>query len=313
MAFSLDREDSEAVESAERDETVQALLSQVKDYACKEGRNVTALPELLLYRQSRPVETSFLVYEPGIAVVLQGSKSLILGDEELFYDKENYLLVTVRGLPVIVRFQDVSPEHPYIILWFKLDLQTVRQILVDHELPFSPSKPFYGRGIATGKTTVELLHALQRLVSLLDHPEDIPALYGGIKYEILYRLLTGERGACLREIAVAGTRGNRIARVVEWIHKHYREPLKVEKLASESGIGVSTLYHHFHELTAMSPLQYQKRLRLTEARRLMLEENYDAGTAAFQVGYESQSQFTREYRRLFGTPPLRDIKALMKR
>ncbi|MBR5704403.1 MAG: helix-turn-helix transcriptional regulator, partial [Deltaproteobacteria bacterium] len=119
--------------------------------------------------------------------------------------------------------------------------------------------------------------------------------------------------ACLREIAVAGTRGNRIARVVEWIHKHYREPLKVEKLASESGIGVSTLYHHFHELTAMSPLQYQKRLRLTEARRLMLEENCDAGTAAFRVGYESQSQFTREYRRLFGTPPLRDIKALLKR
>ncbi len=301
------------MESVERDKIVQALLSQIKKYVPKQGYNLTAVPEVVLYRQDKPRERTFFLSEPLIAVVLQGSQSLLLGDDELVYNSGDYLLVSVTGLPVIVRFRDASSEYPYIAVGFKLDLQVVRQILVEHGLAFPSIKSSCGRGITTGQATEDLLHAFIRLVAVLNQPEDIPALYGGIKHEIIYRILTGEQGEYLREIAVTGTRSNRIARVVEWIRKHYRESLKVEELASEVGMGVSTLYHHFHMLTAMSPLQYQKRLRLTEARRLMLEESYDAGTAAFQVGYESQSQFTREYRRLFGTPPLRDIKTLLKR
>ncbi|MBR5998729.1 MAG: AraC family transcriptional regulator [Deltaproteobacteria bacterium] len=298
----------------ECDEIVQSLLSRVENFICKDGNNLTVIPDVFLYRQSKPMERSFFLSEPLVTVVLQGRVSLLLGHDELICDRGNYVLSTVRGLPVLARVDDISPGYPYTVFGFKLDLQMIRQVLIDHDVAFPLlKKASSGRGMTVGKTTVDLLHALQRLLSLLDRPEDIPALYGGIKYEIIYRLLTSEEGERLREIAIAGTRGNRIAKVVEWIHKHYREPLKVEELASESGMGVSTLYHHFHEITAMSPLQYQKMLRLTEARRLMLEENCDAGGAAFQVGYESQSQFSREYRRLFGTPPLRDIKALLKR
>ena len=300
------------MESEERDKIIQALLSQVETYAREEGFNATVIPELVFYRRSKPVDASMVFSLPCIVVILQGHRTVKWGDDELFCDSEKYLLASVTGLPVRISVQDVSPETPYLALRLQLDLQTIRQLLIDQERVLSSLKPVSVRGITTGKTTVELLHALQRLLSLLDRPEDIPALYGGIKYEIIYRLLTSELGGYLREMAVTGTHGNRIAKAVDWIRKNYRQPLKVEELASEVGMGISTLYHHFHEVTAMSPLQYQKMLRLTEARRLMLEENCDAGGAAFQVGYESQSQFSREYRRLFGTPPLRDIKTLLK-
>ena len=301
------------MESTERDKILQVLLSRVEPYAREEGFNATVIPELVFYRRSKQVDASIVFSAPCIVVILQGHRSLKWGDDELFCDSERYMLASVTGLPVRISFPNVSPETPYVALRLQLDLQTIRQILLDHDLAFSPLKPVSMRGITAGETTVELLRALRRLIDLLEHPADIPALYGGVKYEIIYRLLTSELGGHLREMAITGTRGNRIAKAVDWIRRNYRQPLKVEELASEVGMGISTLYHHFHEITAMSPLQYQKMLRLTEARRLMLEEDYDAGAAAFQVGYESQSQFSREYRRLFGVPPLRDIKSLLKR
>ena len=164
--------------------------------------------------------------------------------------------------------------------------------------------------MATGEVTLPLLIAFQRLVDLLADEKDIPILAPLIKREIIYRLLVGDQGARLRQIASMGSQGNQIAQAVSWLKGNFKRPLRIDALAQQVNMSTSTLHHHFRALTAMSPLQYQKWLRLNEARRLMLTENQDASAAAFQVGYESPSQFSREYGRLFGTPPLRDITNL---
>ncbi len=181
--------------------------------------------------------------------------------------------------------------------------------MVDSKLP-PPRAQQSGRGMATGEVTLPLLAAFQRLIDLLDEPEDIPILAPLIQREILYRLLVGDQGTRLRQIASAGSQSHQIARAIDWLKANYAQPLRIDDLATHVNMSPSTFHHHFRALTAMSPLQYQKWLRLNEARRLMLAERLDATTAAFQVGYESPSQFSREYSRLFGSPPLRDIKSL---
>jgi transcriptional regulator GlxA family with amidase domain len=181
--------------------------------------------------------------------------------------------------------------------------------MVDGNLP-SPSSKKISRGMATGKLTTSLLNSFKRLVDLLDTPDDIPILAPLIKREICYRLLVGEEGGYLRQIAASGSLSRQIAQAIAWLRKNYSQPLRIEELATLVNMSKSAFHHHFRELTAMSPLQYQKALRLNEARRLMLTERADASTAAFNVGYESTSQFSREYSRHFGAPPLRDISAL---
>jgi AraC-like DNA-binding protein len=205
-----------------------------------------------------------------------------------------------------VQVTKASPEKPYLGLVLNIDQREISQLMVDSNLP--PPRPQQSsRGMATGEVTLPLLAAFQRLIDLLDEPRDIPILAPIIEREIFYRLLVGDQGARLRQIAVAGSQSNQIARAIDWLKGNFTKPLHIDDLAAHVNMSTSTFHHHFRQVTAMSPLQYQKWLRLNEARRLMLAEDQDATTASFQVGYESPSQFSREYSRLFGAPPLRDV------
>jgi transcriptional regulator GlxA family with amidase domain len=189
------------------------------------------------------------------------------------------------------------------------DMRVVAQLMADSQLP-APRSQQSGRGMATGEVTPELVNAFLRLINLLNNEQDIPILAPVIQREIIYRLLTGDQGARLRQIAAAGSQSQQIARAIEWLKGNFAEQLRIDDLAEKASMSTSTFHHHFRSMTALSPLQYQKQLRLQEARRLMLADRLDAASAAFQVGYESPSQFSREYSRQFGAPPLRDISSL---
>jgi AraC-like DNA-binding protein len=201
-----------------------------------------------------------------------------------------------------------STDQPLLGMILQLEMPMIREILAQHDFQLGGDSGD-ARGMAMGVSSVELLHACTRLVDLLDAPGDIPFLSRLIEREIVYRLLRSPQGQHLRSIATLGEQSQRTARVVSWLRMNYAKPLRVEELASMAQMGVSTLHHHFRSLTAMSPLQYQKQLRLHVARERMLSEGLDAASAAFEVGYESASQFNREYSRFFGQPPMRDVKA----
>jgi AraC-like DNA-binding protein len=212
-------------------------------------------------------------------------------------------------LPVICNVIEASESEPYLCFFLKLEMPVIRELLSREEI-LAPEEPSNAPAMATGQITAELLAACCRLVDLLETPQDIPFLSGLIQREIIYRILRGPEGARLRAIATLGDQSQRTAKAIAWVRANYAKPLRVEDLAHVAGMGVSTLHHHFRALTAMSPLQYQKQLRLHAARERMLMDGLDAASAAFEVGYESTSQFNREYGRFFGQPPLRDVKAL---
>ncbi|XXJ20587.1 AraC family transcriptional regulator [Desulfovibrio caledoniensis] len=285
-----------------------ALAERIHRWTEKDDHMTSDIPGLMLIRYEAPTEPMSAMYEPCICVVAQGAKRVQLGDEEYIYD-ENHMLITSVGLPVMANIVTASKETPLLSLVLKIDLPMVAQLMVDSNLP-APRTRQTGRGMAVCQVSEPLLDGFQRLIDLLDTPEDIPMLSPLILKEILYRLLMGELGPRLRQIATAESHGQQVARAVDWLKENYAKQVKVEGLARKSGMSVSTFHHHFRAVTAMTPLQFQKWLRLHEARRLMLTESQDATTAALQVGYESPSQFSREYKRQFGAPPLRDIKNL---
>ncbi len=287
---------------------LSALRESIARLTGEEDRTETAVPGLTLYRKSEPTQPYSGMYPPCICLAVQGAKRAVLGGDEYIYDAENYLITPIN-LPTIVQILEASPDKPYLGLVLDLDLRTLGELILDSDLPQSQTKQ-PGHAMATGKVTPPLLNAFKRLVDLLGEPMDIPILAPIVKREIFYRMLVGEQGMRLRQMASAGSQGNRIARVIDWLRDNFKEPLRIDDLASQVNMSTSTFHHHFKSLTAMSPLQYQKWLRLNEARRLMLTENQDAAAAAFQVGYESPSQFSREYSRLFGNSPLRDITNL---
>jgi transcriptional regulator GlxA family with amidase domain len=212
-------------------------------------------------------------------------------------------------LPVICNVFEASEEMPYLCFVLKLEMPVVRELLSREEV-HAPEPASESPAMATGETTAELLDACCRLVDLLHTSQDIPFLSGLVQREIIYRILRGPEGARLRAIATLGDQSHRTAKAIAWVRTNYAKPLRVEDLAKMAAMGVSTLHHHFRALTAMSPLQYQKQLRLQAARERMLMDGLDAASAAFEVGYESASQFNREYSRFFGQPPRRDIQAL---
>lgn len=268
----------------------------------------TAIAGLALFRREAPTEPVGSLYEPSVCLVAQGAKRVLLGEESYLYDANHYLITAVH-LPTVVQVISASREEPYLGLRLKLDMRAVSQLMVDSHLP--PPRPQQtGLGMAVGVVTDALISPLQRLIDLLAQPQDIPILAPIIQREITYRLLTGDQGARLRQIATVGSQGHQIARAIDWLHGHFSQQLRVDELARFVNMSPSTFHQHFRSLTAMSPLQYQKWLRLHEARRLMLVEPVDVTTASFQVGYESPSQFSREYSRLFGASPLRDIHNL---
>ena len=270
----------------------------------------TAVSGLSIFRWDQPTEPVSGLYEPSVCMVMQGAKRVTLGEDTYVYDAEHYLITSIH-LPATYQVLKASPAKPFLGLSLALDLQEVSQLMANSPLP-PPRSQQSGRGMGTGNVTPELLDAVHRLVALLETEPDIPILAPLIQREILYRLLTGELGPRLRQIAVAGSQSRQIGRAIQWLKGNFTEPLHIERLASQAGMSVSTFHHHFRSMTALSPLQYQKQLRLQEARRLMLAERLDAASAGFQVGYESPSQFSREYSRLFGAPPLRDIARLRR-
>ncbi len=287
---------------------LEALGKTIARWTDKGDQHVTAIPGLSLFRRDEPTELTSIIYEPRICVVAQGAKRVLLGDETYVYDPHHFLITSV-DLPTMVQIIEASKEKPYLGLILKLDQREISQLMVDSNLP-PPHPQQSSRGMATGEVTLPLLTAFQRLVDLLAEPKDIPILAPIIQREIFYRLLVGDQGARLRQMASAGSQSQQIARAIHWLKGNFTEPLRIDDLASQVNMSTSTFHHHFRAVTAMSPLQYQKWLRLNEARRLMLVEKQDATTAAFQVGYESPSQFSREYSRLFGDSPLRDITNL---
>src|ERR1035438_5857532 len=265
----------------------------------------TEIPGLTLHRRSAPTAPCSMTYQPGVTVIAQGRKRVELGRNVFIYDASRFLLTSV-DLPVVSRVIEASEQVPCLALSLKLEMPAVRELLSREEIQVAEA-PSDSPGMATGVTTVEFLSACCRLVDLLDTPQDIPFLSGLIQREIVYRILRGAEGARLRAIATLGEQSHRTARAIACIRANYAKPLRVEDLAEIAGMGASTLHHHFRVLTAMSPLQYQKQLRLQAARGRMLMDGLDAASAAFEVGYESASQFNREYSRFFRQPttPLR--------
>ena len=286
----------------------EALGNSVAQWTVKGDQTVTAIPGLSLYRREAPTEPMTYMYEPSICLTAHGAKRVLLGDDTYVYDADHFLVTSV-DLPVVGQVIKASREKPYLGMILKLDQRSIVQLMVDSNLP-PPRAQQSSRGMATSEVTLPLLTAFQRLIGLLDETNDIPILAPIIQREIFYRLLVGDQGARLRQIASAGSQSHQIARAIYWLKGHFTQPLRIEDLAAQVHMSTSTFYHHFRTLTAMSPLQYQKWLRLNEARRLMLTERFDASRAAFEVGYESPSQFSREYCRLFGAPPVRDITNL---
>ncbi|HPQ67509.1 MAG TPA: AraC family transcriptional regulator [bacterium] len=268
----------------------------------------TAIPGLGLFESHKPTEMVSGMYVPSICLVAQGAKRVSLGKDTFVYNTRNYLLTSVH-LPTVWQIAEASEEKPYLGLVLTLDLHEVSQMMVDSKLP-APQTKQSSLGMTIGVVTGPLLDAFHRLVALLDDEKDIPILAPTIRREITYRLLTGDQGARLRQIAVMGSQSQQIAQAITWMKSNFQKPLRMDDIARQANMSKSTFHSHFRSMTAMSPLQYQKNLRLQEARRLMLTEDKDAATAAFEVGYESPSQFSREYSRLFGAPPLKDIKNL---
>jgi AraC-like DNA-binding protein len=267
----------------------------------------TAVPGLMLSRFSAPTDLVALIYEPCLCVVAGGVKEVLLADETYRMGPAESFLVSV-DLPVSARVVAASSARPYLAVRLSLDPAVAGELLADGASVPSPGPTARGLGVREVEPT--LLDAVVRLVALLDSPQDVAPLAPLVLREITYRLLTGPQGVGIRQILSAGAPAHRIARAIRWLRDRFVEPLRIETLARRVGMSPSAFHLHFKGVTAMSPLQYQKRLRLQEARRLMLGEALDAAEAAYRVGYESPSQFSREYRRMFGAPPRLDVAAL---
>jgi AraC-like DNA-binding protein len=284
------------------------LATLIERQTGDDGAHETAIAELTLTRYSAPSEPIVVLYEPSLCLVAQGGKQVLLAGEVYRYDPAHFLLVSV-DLPVATQVIEASPRAPYLALRVALDPAIVGELMADGA-SLDTRGAALSRAMAVSPVEPPLLDAVVRLVGLLDSPHDIAALAPLVLRELTYRVLTGDQGPRLRQIASAGAPAQRIARAIRWLKDHFAEPLRIEALAREVRLSPSALHRYFKAVTAMSPLQYQKRLRLQEARRLMLGDGLDASQAGFRVGYDSPSQFSREYRRLFGAPPRRDVEML---
>ena len=282
------------------------------------GVHPTAIDRLEFLRDDAST-TICSVYEPAIAIIVQGHKEILLGEETYRYGVAQYLVVSVE-LPVRAFIVKATLDKPFLGFLLKLsspqlyDLVTqIQDVNIQHQTETQrgiSSKASSFRGMFVSDVDLPLIDCALRLTQLLDTPQDIPFLAPTIVREIYYRLLTGEQGEAIRQIATSGSNMQRIAGAIERIKTDFAQTLRIETLAEQANMSASSFHRHFKAVTAMSPLQYQKQLRLLEARRLMLVEDSDATQAAYRVGYESPSQFSREYSRMFGTPPIQDIQRL---
>lgn len=309
---SMTRQNSEPGQDAEP-ETLRAEANrkELKDrfaQAIPEDGKAQPLEDLGLRRYSTSGDPIYGVSQPSLCVIAQGSKEIFLGESRYQYDPYHYLLATAE-LPITGQVLEASETEPFLGLVLTLDANLVSSVMVEagHAVPQNNASV---RAIDVSPLSTGLLDAVTRLVRLLDKPDEAPVLAPMIKKEIIYRLLKGEQGERLRHIAVLNGQSHRIAEAVEHLRDHFDQSIQIERLAEELGMSTSSFYRHFKDFTGMSPLQFQKRIRLQEARRLMLGDELNASTAGYQVGYDDPSHFSREYKRLFGDPPMRDAEQL---
>lgn len=283
------------------------LVAAIERHAPAAGVRYEATMGMWLGRNPTPTAPLTLVVEPSLCIVAQGAKEVYLAGEVYRYDPAQALLVSI-DLPISVRVVEASPASPCLAVRVALDPAVVGELLADCPDDLHPSSP--ARGLEVSPVDPQLLDAVARLVALLDSPRTLAPLAPLVLREINYRVLISPLGPRLRQIATTGAPARQIARAIRWLRDHFADPLRGEALARQARMSLSGFHHHFKAVTGLSPLQYQKRLRLHEARRLMLSDGADAAEAAFRVGYESPSQFSREYRRMFGESPRRDVAAL---
>lgn len=291
---------------------IKSALKKLSDSAIKQvgsGNYLsTQIEGLAINKWDTPTEPTSYTHKTSLCLITQGRKRVILGEETYYYDKSQFLISSV-DLPVVANITEASAEEPYVGLVLELDLKEISQLIIEIGVVPKQNKQAFP-GMAVGDISMPILNAFQRLLDLCDEEESIPILAASIKREILYRILKSHQGPLLYQIASTGSHSHQISRAISWLYDNYSEPLSISKLAQYSGMSKSAFHSHFRSITSMTPLQFQKKLRLNEARRLMLTEHLDASETTYKVGYESPSQFSREYARFFGLPPKRDIEIL---
>ncbi|MGF6222573.1 AraC family transcriptional regulator N-terminal domain-containing protein [Pseudomonas sp. YL-218 TE3947] len=296
-------------EPAQPSERLQALRRLIEKVTLQIGLNEvcrTSIPDLTFYRMAELGTPTYCVYEPCVAIILQGVKEITFGEEACEFGQGAFFVTSV-DIPTLARVTAASVQTPYLSIVLKLDLSMLNEV-IQTQAPPKKEMTSEARGFAAGLASSELLDAFARLATLIERPFEAEMMSNLIKREICVRLLLSGAGPWLRSVTRDGYRDKGIVRAIEWLKHHYDKPLHVAELAALSGMASSTLHHNFRKLTGTSPVQYQKSLRLQAARSLMLTERVDVNTAALRVGYESVAQFSREYARRFGAPPSRDIK-----
>ncbi|MFD4818020.1 AraC family transcriptional regulator [Peribacillus butanolivorans] len=287
------------------------LAKMIEHYSGQDGTHSTAIPSLFFSRQSNAIGPNYGVYNPSLCIIVQGMKEILLAQERFTYSPADYLVASV-DLPVTAQVIEASPDVPYLAFKLEFTPSQILEVLGNAEIQ-ADSKKNTKRAMFVSPIDSSMLDAVIRLVRLLDTPQDIPVLAPLFKQEILYRVLQGPHGGTLEQMAIEGSYTYRIRDVIEHIMHHYNQSFRIEELSDIASMSVSSLHRHFKEVTAMSPIQFQKQIRLQEARHLLLSESTDAADVSFRVGYESPSQFSREYSRLFGFPPREDIKRLREK
>jgi AraC-like DNA-binding protein len=296
-------------EPAQPNERLQALRRLIEKVTVQIGSNevcTTSIPGLTFYRLAELGTPAYCIYEPCVAIILQGAKEITFGEEVCDFAQGSFFVTSV-DIPTLARVTAANEQTPYLSVVLKLDFAMLNEVILTLEPPKQElaTEP---RGFVSGVATSEMFDAFARLSTLIERPLEAGLMAGLIKREICVRLLLSEAGHLLRSVTRDGYRDKGIVRAIEWLKLHYDKPLHVAELAERSGMASSTLHHNFRKLTGTSPVQYQKSLRLQAARSLMLTDRVDVNTAALRVGYESVAQFSREYTRRFGAPPSRDIR-----
>jgi AraC-like DNA-binding protein len=290
-------------------ERIGEIAAIIARHTSGTGMFPTAIENLVFGRQTAPTNPVHLAHRPAFALIAQGQKSVTLGQDVYHYGVGDCVVVSF-DLPVVSRVSVASPQAPHLGLGMVINPDRLREVLQRIAVPPVAATADGMRGLAVHKASPALVDATLRYLRLLDTPSDIAGVAPLVEQEILYRLLTGPYGPRLIQIATVDSPGNRVAKAIAWLREHYARPLRIEDLADHCGMSVSSLHHHFKAVAAMTPMQYQKQLRLYEARRLMLVDNMDAGMAGHTVGYQSPSQFGLEYTRFYGQSPLRDVSTL---
>ena len=286
----------------------QKLATLVIRHTEGNGVHPTAIDQLSFARSDALSSATYSVDEPRLTLIVQGKKEIFLGEETYPYRAGQYQVLSV-ALPISGCVVEATPDEPCLMLKLSLDLVQLCDLVA--QMGFSSAKQENSvRGLCVSNADAALSECVLRLVKLLETPQDIPILAPMMLRELYYHLLVGEQSGAMRQIATSGSSMQRIASAIQLIKAEFNQSLRIEDLANRVKMSPSSFHQHFKQVTSMSPLQYQKQLRLLEARRLMLTEDFDAIAAAHQVGYESPSQFSREYSRMFGAPPMRDIERL---